>query len=174
MAEVDGQSKTGVQPLAVGLVAHDALKSAMADFVVAHRAVLKNFDLYATGTTGARIIERCPDLTVARLKSGPLGGDQQIGAMIAEGRLDALIFFVDPLSPHPHDVDVKALTRLALVYDIPLALNRATAERIIGTLSEPASSPAPTPSSPRRAPPEDDEGVRALTLAASPGASARR
>jgi methylglyoxal synthase len=121
--------------LALGLVAHDAKKAEMAEFVAKHRALLKELDLFATGTTGARVVERCPDLQVTRLKSGPLGGDQQIGAMIAEGRLQALIFFVDPLSPHPHDVDVKALTRVALVYDIPLALNRATAERIIGTLA---------------------------------------
>jgi methylglyoxal synthase len=79
-------------------------------------------------------MERCPDLAVTRLKSGPLGGDQQVGAMIAEGRIDGLVFFVDPLSPHPHDVDVKALTRLALVYDIPMALNRATAELLITQL----------------------------------------
>jgi methylglyoxal synthase len=76
-------------------------------------------------------LERCPELSISRLKSGPLGGDQQMGAMIAEGRLQLLVFFVDPLSPHPHDVDVKALMRLALVYDIPMALNRATAERLI-------------------------------------------
>jgi methylglyoxal synthase len=76
-------------------------------------------------------MERCPLLSVTRLKSGPLGGDQQIGALIAEGRIDALFFFADPLSPHPHDVDVKALMRLALVYNIPMALNRATAERLI-------------------------------------------
>lgn len=121
--------------LALGLVAHDAKKAEMTEFVGSHRALLMHFDLFATGTTGARVVERCPDLAVTRLKSGPLGGDQQIGAMIAEGRLQALLFFVDPLSPHPHDVDVKALTRLALVYDIPLALNRATAERLIGTLA---------------------------------------
>ena len=120
--------------LCVALVAHDAKKAEMADFA-AHVAVLRGCDLVATGTTGGRIMERCPDLTITRLKSGPLGGDQQIGAMIAEGRIDALVFFVDPLSPHPHDVDVKALTRLALVYDIPLALNRATAEQLIGTLA---------------------------------------
>src|SRR5215210_3767324 len=121
--------------LRLALVAHHARKAEMADFAAAHTKVLRGSELHATGTTGARIIERCPDLSVMRLKSGPLGGDQQIGAMIAEGRVDALIFFVDPLSPHPHDVDVKALTRLALVYDIPLALNRATAERLIGTLA---------------------------------------
>ena len=118
-------------PRSLALIAHDAKKDAMAEFALEHRAVLAGLALFATGTTGGRIMDRCPDLTVTRLKSGPLGGDQQIGAMIAEGRIDALIFFVDPLSPHPHDVDVKALTRVALVYDIPLALNRATAERLI-------------------------------------------
>jgi methylglyoxal synthase len=118
-------------PRSLALIAHDAKKDAMAEFVLEHRRVLSGIALFATGTTGGRIVERCPDLTVTRLKSGPLGGDQQIGAMIAEGRVDALIFFVDPLSPHPHDVDVKALTRVALVYDIPMALNRATAERLI-------------------------------------------
>ena len=106
----------------------------MADFVAAHSAVMRSLALYATGTTGTRVMERCPDLSVTLLKSGPLGGDQQVGAMIAEGRLDALVFLVDPLSPHPHDVDVKALTRLALVYDIHMALNRATAEILIRTL----------------------------------------
>ncbi len=106
----------------------------MAEFVALHDEALRRVDLYATGTTGARVMERCPDLSVSLLKSGPLGGDQQVGAMIAEGRLDALVFFVDPLSPHPHEVDVKALTRLALVYDIPMALNRATAELLIGSL----------------------------------------
>ncbi|MEO0760691.1 MAG: methylglyoxal synthase, partial [Pseudomonadota bacterium] len=75
-----------------------------------------------------------PMLDVTPLKSGPLGGDQQIGALIAEGRLDALIFFIDPLSAMPHDVDVKALTRLAVVYDIPLACSRATAEMVIAGL----------------------------------------
>ncbi len=78
-------------------------------------------------------MERCPDLSVTRLKSGPLGGDQQIGAMIAEGKVDVLFFFVDPLSPHPHDVDVKALMRVSLVYNIPMALNRATADRLIAS-----------------------------------------
>jgi methylglyoxal synthase len=120
--------------LRLALVAHDAKKADMADFVARHLDVMRRFDLCATGTTGTRVMERCPDLSVSLLKSGPLGGDQQVGVGIAERRIDALIFFVDPLSPHPHDVDVKALTRLALVYDIPMALNRATAERLIPTM----------------------------------------
>jgi len=120
--------------LRLALVAHDAKKAEMAEFTAAHVEDLRRCALYATGTTGGRVMERCPDLSVTRLKSGPLGGDQQIGAMIAEGRIDALVFFVDPLSPHPHDVDVKALTRVALVYDIPVALNRATAERLFASV----------------------------------------
>ena len=78
-----------------------------------------------------RVAEACPGLAIQRLKSGPLGGDQQIGAPIAEAKVDALIFFVDPLTPMPHDVDVKALMRLAIVYDIPMALNHATAEIVL-------------------------------------------
>jgi methylglyoxal synthase len=125
---------TTTRKLRLALVAHDAKKPDLTEFVAAHAQRLAGFELWATGTTGARLMERCPELAVTRLKSGPLGGDQQIGAMIAEGRIDALIFFIDPLSPMPHDVDVKALTRLAVVYDIPIALNRATAERIVGAL----------------------------------------
>jgi methylglyoxal synthase len=103
----------------------------MVAFAKAHVDVLRGFELVATGTTGGRIAAACPDLTVTRLKSGPLGGDQQIGALIAEGRIGALFFFIDPLSPMPHDVDVKALTRLAVHYDIPMALNRRTADILI-------------------------------------------
>jgi methylglyoxal synthase len=119
--------------LTLALVAHDAKKDDMARFAAMHEATLRPFAIFATGTTGGRVMESCPSLTVTRLKSGPLGGDQQIGALIADGKIDALFFFVDPLSPHPHDVDVKALMRLALVYDIPMALNPATAERLIET-----------------------------------------
>lgn len=115
----------------IALVAHDQKKEEMANFVAGHEKVFAQYTLFATGTTGARIMERCPKLTVTRLKSGPLGGDQQIGAMIAEQQIDALIFFVDPLSPMPHDVDVKALTRLGEVYDLPMALNPATAELLM-------------------------------------------
>ena len=119
----------------LGLVAHDEKKDLMVEFVEHHLAFLAPMALFATGTTGTRILERCPGLSLTRLKSGPLGGDQQIGAMIAEGRLDALFFFVDPLSPMPHDVDVKALTRVAEVYDIPLALNAATADLLIRAMT---------------------------------------
>ena len=103
----------------------------MVAFVSAHEAFLSTCSLFATGTTGQRILDACPDLDLKALKSGPLGGDQQIGALISEGMVDAVIFFVDPLTPMPHDVDVKALTRLAIVYDIPMALNLATGEILL-------------------------------------------
>jgi methylglyoxal synthase len=115
----------------IALIAHDEKKDEMAEFARRHQQALSAFRIVATGTTGGRVLDACPGLDVARLKSGPLGGDQQIGAMIATGEVDMLIFFVDPLTSMPHDVDVKALTRLATVYDIPMALNRATAERLI-------------------------------------------
>ena len=122
--------------LRLALIAHDEKKDDMVAFARAHADFLAGCDLVATGTTGQRIVEACPQLEVRRLKSGPLGGDQQIGALIAEGAVDALIFFVDPLTPMPHDVDVKALMRLAIVYDIPLALNHATAEMLAERLSQ--------------------------------------
>ena len=116
------------KPLRLALIAHDEKKAEMVAFAGRHAEFLKRCDIVATGTTGQRIVDACPGIEIRRMKSGPLGGDQQIGALIAEGKIDALIFFVDPLTPLPHDVDVKALTRLATVYDIPMALNRATAE----------------------------------------------
>ena len=115
------------------LVAHDAKKDDLVDWVGRHVASLENCALFATGTTGRRVLERHGGLDLTCLKSGPLGGDQQLGAMIAEGRLDALIFFVDALTPMPHDVDVKALMRLAILYDLPMALNIATADRLMRT-----------------------------------------
>ena len=116
------------QPLRLALIAHDQKKDDMVAFAAAHADFLSGCDIVATGTTGQRVLEACPQLVIRRLKSGPLGGDQQIGALIAEGKIDAVIFFVDPLTPMPHDVDVKALMRLAIVYDIPMALNLAIAE----------------------------------------------
>jgi methylglyoxal synthase len=115
----------------IALIAHDEKKDDMAAFALQNEAVLAQAKIFATGTTGGRVLEACPGLDVTRLKSGPLGGDQQIGALIATGEVDLLIFFVDPLTPMPHDVDVKALMRLAIVYDIPMALNRATAESLL-------------------------------------------
>ena len=116
---------------ALALIAHDAKKDEMVAFAKAHADKLARYRLFATGTTGGRIADACPELDVTRLKSGPLGGDQQIGAMIAEGHLQGMIFLADPLSPMPHDVDVKALMRLALVYNVPMALNRSTADILL-------------------------------------------
>jgi methylglyoxal synthase len=115
----------------LALIAHDLKKDDMVAFARAHAVRLATFALYATGTTGQRIIDAVPQLAVKRLKSGPVGGDQQVGALIAEGTVAALFFFIDALTPQPHDVDVKALTRRAVVYDIPMALNRRTAELLI-------------------------------------------
>jgi methylglyoxal synthase len=116
---------------AFALVAHDRMKPQMVDWAARHRALLARHALWCTGTTGGVILERCPELSITRLASGPLGGDQQIGALIVEKKIDALFFFIDPLSPHPHDVDVKALMRLAVVYDVPLALNAHTADLFV-------------------------------------------
>ncbi|CUH45553.1 methylglyoxal synthase [Ruegeria atlantica] len=118
------------------LVAHDARKDEIVAWVGLQRTWLSGVSIVSTGTTGGRIKEAFPVLNVTCLKSGPLGGDQQIGAMICEEKLDALIFFVDPLSPMPHDVDVKALTRLATVYDLPMACSRSTADLIVKGLRE--------------------------------------
>ena len=124
------------------LVAHDARKDEIVEWVGLQLARLSRVQIISTGTTGSRIKQAYPQLDVTCLKSGPLGGDQQIGAMICEEKLDALIFFVDPLSPMPHDVDVKALTRLATVYDLPMACSRSTADLIVkGLIDEDDNSP---------------------------------
>ena len=117
--------------MVIGIVAHDGRKQAMAEWVKRHERRLAAAQIYATGQTGGLAAKTCPNLSITRLKSGPLGGDQQLGAMIAEGKLNMLIFFVDPLSPHPHDVDVKALLRLATLYDVPFACNAATADLLV-------------------------------------------
>lgn len=117
----------------IGLVAHDDKKDELVAWSLKNRDKLALHLLWGTGTTGGRVIEGT-GLQVTRLLSGPLGGDAQIGAMIAEGRLDMLIFFQDPLTALPHDVDVKALTRLATLYNIPLAVNHATADAVLATL----------------------------------------
>jgi methylglyoxal synthase len=117
--------------LTLALIAHDAKKADLADWVARHSAALRGHRVICTANTGAAVRQHCPDLKIELVKSGPLGGDQQIGAMIANGAVDALIFFPDPLSPHPHDVDVKALLRLALVYDIASAFNPRTADLLV-------------------------------------------
>jgi methylglyoxal synthase len=117
----------------IALIAHDNLKTKLVDWSQRNKDKLQKLNLFATGTTGQRI-ESEVGLKITKFKSGPLGGDQQIGAGIAEGKIDVVIFFWDPLAPHPHDVDVKALLRIAVVYDIPLACNQASADLIIEAL----------------------------------------
>ena len=116
----------------IALVAHDHCKTALLEWARFNQGTLSKHDLFATGTTGGMIGEEL-GLEVKRLLSGPLGGDQQIGAMIAAGELDALFFFWDPLEPQPHDPDIKALLRIAVLYNIPTACNRATADFIVSS-----------------------------------------
>ena len=125
----------------IALVAHDSCKREMVDWVEANKSILALHEIIATGTTG-RLVEEAlnndvPEsekVCVRKLKSGPLGGDQQLGAFIADGTIDMVVFFWDPLSAQPHDPDVKALLRIAVVYDIPIATNLATAELLIRAL----------------------------------------
>lgn len=116
----------------IALVAHDNKKTVMVDWCDFNKEILSQFCLYATGTTGKRIIEKTK-LEINLLKSGPFGGDMELGAMIANNKLDILIFFWDPLESQPHDVDIKAVLRMAVLYNIPTACNRATADMIISS-----------------------------------------
>ena len=116
----------------IALIAHDNKKRTLLEWARYNREVLAGHDLCGTGTTG-KLIARELDLPVDLFRSGPLGGDQQVGARIAEGCIDLVIFFWDPLSPHPHDVDVKALLRIAVVYNVPIACNRSTADFMISS-----------------------------------------
>ena len=114
----------------IALIAHDNKKAEIVNSSLKNKTTLEKYDLCGTGTT-AKLIAEATDLSVKRYLSGPLGGDQQIGAKVAEGKIDMVIFFWDPLEAQPHDPDVKALLRIANVYDIPIATNRATADYII-------------------------------------------
>lgn len=116
----------------IALIAHDNKKRDMLEWAEYNRDLLAGHELFATATTG-RILEEELGLPVTRFRSGPLGGDQQIGARIAEGEIDLLVFLWDPLEPHPHDPDVKALLRVAVVCDIPVACNRSTADFMISS-----------------------------------------
>jgi len=116
----------------IALVAHDGRKQDMREWAEFNRELLACHQLYATGTTGRMLSEEL-DLQVTRFHSGPFGGDQQIGARIADGGIDLLVFFWDPMEPHPHDHDVKALLRVAVLWNIPVACNRATADFLISS-----------------------------------------
>ena len=115
----------------IALIAHDEKKDDMAAFAQHYEKALSQAKIVATGTTGGRVLEACPGLDVTRLKSGPLGGDQQIGARIAEEKVLAVFFFRDPLTAQPHEPDVSALVRLCDVHDIALATNPASAEALM-------------------------------------------
>jgi methylglyoxal synthase len=119
-------------PKKIALIAHDHRKRDLIEWARFNRGTLSKHALFATGTTG-RVLAEELGLPVTRLQSGPIGGDQQIGAMIVDGAIDFLIFFWDPLEPQPHDPDVKALLRLAVVWNIPAACNRATADYMISS-----------------------------------------
>lgn len=127
----------------IALVAHDNRKKDLIEWVLWNYEMLLGHDIVSTGTTGS-LVEKALDekisenqltqkLHIKKLKSGPLGGDQQLGALIAENKIDLVIFFWDPMQPHPHDVDVKALLRIAVVYDIPIACDRSTADYLISS-----------------------------------------
>jgi len=116
----------------IAMIAHDNKKQDLLEWARFNRDTLAGHKLVATGTTGG-LLERELGFPVHKFKSGPLGGDQQVGAKIAQGEIDAVIFFWDPLEPHSHDVDVKALLRIAVVYNVPLACNRSTADFMISS-----------------------------------------
>jgi methylglyoxal synthase len=145
----------------IALVAHDNKKRDLVEWAKYNRDLLAHHDVYATGTTG-EVLEQELGFEITKLQSGPLGGDQQIGAKIVEGEIDFLIFFWDPLEPLPHDPDVKALLRLAVVWNIPIACNRASADFMI-------SSPLMDGEYDRLVPDYQDYRTRPIVLDEGPG-----
>lgn len=117
----------------IALIAHDGKKKEMVEWAIANKSILSKFELCGTGTTAKRITE-ATGLNVYGYLSGPLGGDQQIGALLAQGEIELVVFFCDPLTAQPHDPDVKALLRIANVYNVPIATNVATANLVINSL----------------------------------------
>ena len=122
------------KPIILALIAHDNKKDDMVAFAQKHQNTLSHLVLYATGTTGSRI-EEGSNLRVKRVKSGPLGGDQQIGALVASDAMDAVIFLRDPLTAQPHEPDITALLRVCDVHNVPVATNQAAAEALIGHIA---------------------------------------
>lgn len=127
----EGNNKPNTMKKNIAIVAHDKMKPQAISWTTEHVAKLQPHTIFATGTTGKLIQAANPSLAITALKSGPLGGDQQLGAMIAEGKLDILFFFTDPMTPQPHDVDIKALLRLSTMYNSVVACNIATADFVI-------------------------------------------
>ncbi len=122
----------------IAMVAHDRMKPVLLDWAEENKELLKEFKIVATGTTGRLLSENLPDHEIKAFKSGPLGGDLQIGALISNDELDALFFLVDPMTPQPHDVDVKALIRISTLYETPVACNRTTADFILKGITDPS------------------------------------
>jgi methylglyoxal synthase len=145
----------------IGLVAHDNKKQDLIEWARYNRPLLEQHDLVATGTTGM-LLHRELNLPVEQLQSGPLGGDLQVGAMIADGSIDFLVFFWDPLEPQPHDTDVKSLLRVAVVWNIPVACDRASADFMI-------SSPLMTGSYQRHIPDYSAHNQREVSVTDSEG-----
>ncbi len=129
---MNGQTGTRGTVPRVALIAHDGCKSELAEWATFNRGTLARCELVATGTTGS-MVARATGLAIDLLLSGPLGGDAQVGAMLVDARRDLIVFFWDPLTTQPHDVDVKALLRLAVLYNVPIACNRATADFLISS-----------------------------------------